>query len=253
MKNSKLLYSIIAIVLVSIFLLIGITLYKDNTMDASPTISTADSAATNTQADNSESKEPEKPLIIIDPGHGGWEPGAGNGSINEKDVVLGISLEVEKELIEKEINYFMIRNDDTYYSLEDRTRIANEKKASLFISIHNNSFTDPSQSGILTAYNPYSEVGKDIAQIMQSKLGDIGMRNRNIVSRPNLYVLRHTEMPSLLLEVGFISNNKDLKLITASDFQQKCAKQIVLGIEEILEKHISTNSSTGEEGIPLEE
>jgi len=57
----------------------------------------------------------------------------------------------------------MIRNDDTYVSLEDRIRIANEKASLLFVSIHNNSFTDSSQRGILTAYNPNSLTGKEIA------------------------------------------------------------------------------------------
>lgn len=174
--------------------------------------------------------------VVIDPGHGGWEPGAGNGDINEKDIVLDIALEIEKLLIEKNIDYYMIRNDDTYVSLEDRARIANEKKSKLFISIHNNSFSDPSQGGILTAYNPYSLHGKEIAGIMQGKLSDIGMRDRDIMPRPNLYVLRHTEMPSLLLEIGFISNKKELKLLTDTKFQKKCAGRIVSGIEEILTK-----------------
>jgi len=178
------------------------------------------------------------PIVIIDAGHGGWEPGAGNKSINEKDIVLAISLEVENILKEKNIDYFMIRTDDTYVSLEDRVRIANEKNCKLFVSIHNNSFTDPSQGGILTTYNPNSTIGKEIAEIMQSKLSDIGLRNRAVMPRPNLQVLRSTDMPSILLEIGFISNKKDLLLITDTSFQQKCAQQIVLGIEEIVAKYV---------------
>lgn len=189
--------------------------------------------------DSSSSQSTEKPpVVIIDAGHGGWEPGAGNKTINEKDIVLAISLEVEKVLKEKNIDYYMIRTDDTYVSLEDRVRIANEKACKLFVSIHNNSFTDPNQSGILTTYNPNSPIGKEIADIMQSKLSDIGMRNRDVMPRPNLQVLRTTEMPALLLEIGFISNKKDLKLITDTSFQKKCAQQIVLGIEEIVAKYV---------------
>ena len=192
-------------------------------------------------ASESSSAQPaeEPPIVIIDAGHGGWEPGAGNKSINEKDLVLAISLEVEKILKEKNIDSYMIRTDDTYVSLEDRVRIANEKACKLFISIHNNSFTDPSQGGILTTYNPSSPIGKEIAEIMQSKIKDIGMRNREVMPRPNLYVLRHTDMPALLLEIGFISNKKDLALLTSTDFQQKCAQKIVLGIEEIVSKYVT--------------
>ena len=88
----------------------------------------------------------------------------------------------------------------------------------------------------LTTYNPNSPNGKEIAKIMQSKLSNIGMKNRDIMPRPGLYVLRSTDMPSILLEIGFVSNKKDLKLLTDVNFQQKCAKQIVLGIEEIVSK-----------------
>lgn len=188
----------------------------------------------NGPASSEPSKFQKPPVVIIDPGHGGWEPGAENGSYQEKDVNLSISLEVEKVLKDKNIDYYMIRNDDSYYSLEDRVKIANEKSCKLFVSIHSNSFKDSSQSGILTLYNPYSPTGKKFAEIMQSKISDMGMKDRKIMPRPNLYVLRYTNMPSLLLEVGFISNKKDLKLMTDSSFQQKCARQIVLGIEEIL-------------------
>ncbi len=217
---------IIVILTILILSIIGMTI-KKNLFDPAQT---SESSVTTQQT-------PEiPPMVIIDPGHGGWEPGAGKGKINEKDIVLEISLEIEKLIKEKNIDYYMIRNDDTYVSLEDRARIANEKKSKLFISIHNNSFTDPSQGGILTAYNPYSLYGEEIAKIMQSRLRVLGMRDRDIMPRPNLYVLRHTEMPSLLLEIGFMSNKKDFKLLTDSKFQKKCAAQIVSGIEEILAK-----------------
>lgn len=211
-------------------------IFKDDIVSISRSLSSSlsNSAA---MADSSLPDSSRPPLVVIDPGHGGSEPGAGNGSINEKDTVLAISLEVEKILKDKNIDNILTRSDDTFLSLEDRVKIANEKRCSLFVSIHNNSFTDSSSGGILTTYNPYSPTGTDIAKIMQSKLGNIGMQNRKTMPRPNLYVLRHTEMPALLLEIGFISNKKDLSLITNASFQKKCARQIVSGIEEILAKY----------------
>lgn len=197
------------------------------------------------KSQNSSATSNEKPpIVMIDAGHGGWEPGAGNKTINEKDIVLDISLEIEKILKAKNIDYYMIRSADTYISLEDRVRIANEKACKLFISIHNNSFTDSTQGGILTTYNPSSPDGKGLAKIMQSKISNIGMRDRAIMPRPNLYVLRRTEMPSLLLEIGFISNKKDLALLTSTSFQQKCAQQIVLGIEEIIATHLTVGAES---------
>lgn len=204
----------------------------------------------NPQAENNSSQSTIKgPTVIIDPGHGGWEPGANNGSIIEKNINLAISLEVEKELKKKQIDYYMIRTSDTYVSLKDRVNTANEKACKLFVSIHNNSFEDPSQSGILTTYNPNSDTGKDIAEIMQARISNIGMKNRDIMPRPNLYVLRYTDMPSILLEIGFMSNKKDLKLLTDAKFQKKCAQQIVLGIEDIVEKY----NLTDEEGSPAKD
>ena len=187
------------------------------------------------------------PAVIIDAGHGGWEPGAMNGSIQEKDITLAIALQVEKILIKKDISYLMIRNDDTYISLEDRIKIANEKACKLFVSIHNNSFNDPAQRGVLTTYNPYSETGEDVARIMQSKIGDLCKKDRGLMPRPNLYVLRYTNMPAILLEIGFISNKEDLKLLTSVSFQKKCANQIVLGIEDNLAKYFPDELKSSEE------
>ena len=184
------------------------------------------------------------PTVIIDPGHGGNEPGAINGNIFERDLTLAISLQVEKELKKKNIDYYMLRTTDTYMSLEDRVTTANDKACKLFISIHINSFQDSKQSGILTTYNPNSPIGKEIAEIMQSRISNIGMRDRNIMPRPNLYVLRNTDMPSLLLEIGFMSNKKDLKLLTDAKFQQKCAAQIVLGIDDIVSKYITAEEES---------
>ena len=230
---------IIVFLSLAIIGIIGAYLAEKGNLNPSGSLSTAVETA------------PEKPpLVVIDPGHGGWDPGAMAGSTNEKDIVLDISLEIERLLVEKNIDYYMIRTEDIYVSLEDRASIANEKRGRLFISIHNNSFTDSVQSGILTAYNPYSPNGKDMAKIMQSKIKELGMKNRDIMPRPNLYVLRHTEMPALLLEIGFMSNKKDLKLLTAGDFQKKCAKQVVSGIEVILDKYIYDSKSTDAEGNP---
>ncbi len=233
------------LVLIIVFLLIAIAVIIAGSIKKKHDVDKASDTSPST-ASMSESIPEKVPLVVIDPGHGGWEPGAGNGKLNEKDIVLDISLEIEKLLAEKSIEYHMIRTDDTYVSLEDRARIANELKAKLFISIHNNSFTDASQSGILTTYNPNSPIGREIAKLMQSKIKDIGMRNREIMPRPNLYVLRHTEMPALLLEIGFISNKKDLKLLTDTEFQKTCAQQIVSGIEDILDNHI-LDSATADE------
>lgn len=235
--SHKNLVTLIVILSVAIIALLGV-IFRNNILPLSPLSSVAPDST----------KSPLPPFVVIDPGHGGSEPGAGNGKINEKDITLDISLEVEKILNEKHIDNILTRKDDTYVSLEDRTKLANEKKCSLFVSIHNNSFTDASSNGILTTYNPYSPTGESNAKIMQSKLSTLGMYDRKIMPRPNLYVLRHTEMPALLIEVGFISNKNDLKLLTDSDFQKKCATQIVSGIEEILAANTtaSSKSSSGD-------
>lgn len=186
-------------------------------------------------------KEGEK-LVVIDAGHGGVDPGALGGSIREKDVNLNIALKLEKLLKAKNINTFMLRQDDTFVSLYDRPYIANNLNATLFLSIHNNSYDKSSARGTETLYYPEkagdkSFTGQKFAKLVQDSLmSKLDTFNRKTISRPGLVVLKYTHMPSSLAEIGFLSNPGDLKKLISQDFQQKTAEALCDAIVQSLEQ-----------------
>lgn len=171
-------------------------------------------------------------LVVIDAGHGGEDPGAGNGKIKEKDLNLDIALKLESLLKENGIKTFMLRQDDTFVGLYDRPYIANALNATLFLSIHINAADDTKAKGTETLYFPEklgdtSFTGEKFAKLIQDSLiSALKTTNRKTVERPGLVVLKYTKMPSALAEIGFISNPDEYKKLCDPDFQQKTAQAL---------------------------
>ncbi|HZK57909.1 MAG TPA: N-acetylmuramoyl-L-alanine amidase, partial [Clostridia bacterium] len=180
-------------------------------------------------------------LIVVDPGHGGPDPGTISANLNmrESEIVLDISLKLNKLLIEEGFRTYMTRMDDSNngfkLGLQDRTDVANVLDANLFVSIHANSFTNNSASGIETFYSPGDADGKKLAGIIQSKLiNDLKMTDRGAKSA-NYFVLEHTIMPSVLVETGFLSNSSDEAKLATDKYREQVAKSIFEAIIEYLE------------------
>ena len=181
---------------------------------------------------------PSERLIVIDPGHGGKDPGAcsPNGT-REKDITTSISHKLNESLKALGYNTIMTRYDDSHLELYDRTDIANNNNADIFVSIHSNSFpNNRNVSGLEVLYHPTKEEGDgssyDLAKMMQEEvLKTTGFYDRGIVKRPNLAVLRTSKMPAALIEVGFLSNEGDEALVKNSEFQDKVVDGIVKAIE----------------------
>ncbi|MBP5427164.1 MAG: N-acetylmuramoyl-L-alanine amidase [Clostridiales bacterium] len=180
-------------------------------------------------------------LVVIDAGHGGKEePGSICNLFYEKHLNIDIALRLEECLKKKNINTYMIRNGDNYVEIHERANIANKLNARLYISVHNNSFGSEA-SGTETLYNPNNQdenvsiQSEQFARILQDHLIKVlGTKNRGIKKRPNLVVLKQTTMPSALVEVGFISNEKDLELLNDNKFRQKAAEAMADAVEEML-------------------
>ncbi|MDI3481541.1 MAG: N-acetylmuramoyl-L-alanine amidase [Tepidanaerobacteraceae bacterium] len=173
-------------------------------------------------------------VIVVDPGHGGSDPGACCGNVQEKDLNLDIGLKVKDLLEQRGAKVLMTRDKDISVNLYTRAGMANEINADLFISIHINAGENASASGTETLYYPDPEK-KALAQAIQKSLVKaIGLADRGIVERPGLVVTRETRMPSALVEVGFITNNNDRALLLREDFRQKAAEGIVNGIMNYL-------------------
>lgn len=183
--------------------------------------------------------EPELPKfkVVIDPGHGGQDSGAeGASGSYEKDFNLSLSRKIAG-ILEQEprIEIYMTREEDVFLSSESRERpnFANELKADLFLSIHANTFPDPTVTGTETFY--YDEDSKWLADIIHRHVAKAtGFRDRG-VSEGDFFVLRDTHMPAALLEIGYITNPADEQKMLTEEFQQDVAEAIANGIKEYLE------------------
>lgn len=169
-------------------------------------------------------------LVVIDPGHGGRDPGAiGIGGLREKDVVLPISLEISQILQRQGVRVLMTRSDDRYISLAGRTQMANQARADIFVSVHANaiSMSRPDVNGVETYY--FSSGARLARSIHQSILQSIPMRNRGIKTA-RFYVLRTASMPAVLVEVGFVTGRDDAPRLANPTFRSQMAQAIARGI-----------------------
>ncbi|MBM7702214.1 SH3 domain-containing protein [Metabacillus iocasae] len=175
--------------------------------------------------------------IVLDAGHGGKDPGAVANGISEKDVTMGVIKHVQQMLLSAGVNVIMTRSNDTYPTLGGRVDVANKNKADLFISIHVNA-GPPSAQGAETFYdssrNPRSEEGKKLAEEIQRQLVSlVGMKDRK-VKAAGFQVIKYTNMPSVLVELGFVTNASDAKKLATQ--QELYAQAIVNGIIMYYEK-----------------
>jgi len=171
--------------------------------------------------------------IVIDPGHGGQDPGAvGPSGVREKDVNLSVSRKLGDLMLAGGIQVHFTRLTDQEVSLADRANMANNIGADYFISIHANAATSPTAHGTETYHYPGSTKGRELAQSVQEELvAATGLTNRG-VKEENFYVLRVTSMPAILVELAFISNPEEEKLLTSSEFQNICARAIWDGVKK---------------------
>ncbi len=175
-------------------------------------------------------------LIVLDAGHGGKDPGATSPTygLKEKDVVLDVTKKLAKLLEREGFKVYLTRDNDNYVGLYNRAEIANELDADAFVSIHANAHSRTAVSGVEVLYCPDStgRDSKSFARVMQDALvSELGAVNRGIVSRPNLVVIRETEMPAVLAEIGFLTHiEKEEKLLNTSAYRDKCAEALYEGL-----------------------
>lgn len=148
--------------------------------------------------------------IVIDPGHGGSDSGATYDGRREKDDVLRLSMAVGKLLEENGQNVQYTRVDDIFYTPYERAMMANMSSADFLLSLHRNSMVNPNTINGAEAY-VYNASGMagELADEMLVRLDKLGLENRGVLERPNLTILRRTDMPAVLLETGFIDNETD--------------------------------------------
>lgn len=183
-------------------------------------------------------------VLVIDPGHGGYDPGTVREGVYEKHINFQIALKVKKSLEEKGAAVILTRNGDynlaipglhqreaRRYDLGKRLEIAYQSKADLFVSIHVNSFNIRSCRGAEAFYHPKSEKGKLLAECIQSELLSLPGMEKRVAKASDYYVLSNARIPAVLIEAGYLSNPDEKNNLINKDYQILMAEKISSGIQ----------------------
>ena len=148
--------------------------------------------------------------IVLDAGHGGYDPGAVNGNRYEKDDNLRITKLISQRLQNCGQKVVMTRSTDEYVTLGNRSNISNKNNADIFVSLHRNWSENPSANGVENFVHPTASANtRSYAQTILNKIAAVGVQSNRGVSSANFAVLRDTVAPAVLVELGFISNITD--------------------------------------------
>ena len=180
-------------------------------------------------------------VIVVDAGHGGTDGGTSYAGVYEKNVTLGVAQELKKVLTEAGASVIMTRDEDSYPSLTDRARLANESNAALFVSIHVNSIPKVNgKSGSITFYHMQDPMDRLLAECIQeqiaeaSKIPSLGCWSDRKIYQSGFKVLRDSNVPSVLIEMGFVNHSFDRAEMTKPGYKSSVAKAILRGIKTFL-------------------
>lgn len=197
----------------------------------------------------------DEKVIVIDPGHGGIDGGTGKREdILEKDINLDISLKLKRQLLVEGMDVVMTREKDESLEhlsqlnssryrkdLDARKTIINNNEALVFVSIHVNSSKKATARGVKIYYFPESMEGKKLAEyvsqsidihLYENFLKEEGLKSE--ILSEDYYILRETEYTGILIEVGFITNLEEKRLLEDEEYKEKLAYAIKKGIIEYL-------------------
>lgn len=184
-------------------------------------------------------------VIVIDPGHGGGDPGAvGASGTLEKDITLSMAKRLEKLFSQAGAVVILTREADVDLSDPDtkgvlakkrqdlgrRVALANKNKADVYLSIHVNSFPSTKWSGAQTFYQGGQQGSKNLAEAIQEQLRKIMGNTKRVAKAMDFYTNRETEMPSTIIEIGFMSNFREEKLMKQADYQNRLTWSIYSGV-----------------------
>lgn len=173
-------------------------------------------------------------VIVLDPGHGGDDPGAMNDTINEKSVTLKTVQAVKDKLEAAGATVYLTREDDSTVELGERVEISKRAGADAFISLHYDAYDSISASGTSTYY--YDDGSIPLAQAVQAQLLEQLPLSSNGIRFGDFQVTRENPAPSLLLELGYMSNPSDVKTFTQDDYYQDVAEAVYDGLVVYFQK-----------------
>lgn len=186
-------------------------------------------------------------VVVIDAGHGGSDPGKiGVNDAKEKDINLTIAKKVKKKLEKSGIEVVLTREDDTMMAkdtdtnkkvqdMKARVKLINDTKPAIAVSIHQNSYEGADIHGAQVFYYSHSEEGERLAGLMQKALLAVDAENtRKEKANDTYYLLKRTEVPTIIVECGFLSNKEEADKLIAKEYQTELADAIVQGIQSCL-------------------
>jgi len=177
-------------------------------------------------------------VIVIDAGHGGFDPGAlSENGVEEQEINLEIALKLQRLLEESGTTTFLTRADSDSVGetkredMKNRKAIRDIEDSDMYVSIHLNSFPQENVKGAQTFYSS-NEESKKLAELVQNKLKEVVEPNNNRVAKElsTVYLLKNTKNPSIIVECGFLSNKEELTKLQDDTYQEKLAWAIYLGI-----------------------
>ena len=178
-------------------------------------------------------------LIVLDAGHGGSDRGAvGPSGLTEKEVTLAVALKAERILANNGADVIMTRRTDIDVASPNASnteelgaRVAKAPyDAEIFISIHCNSFSNPQSNGMETFYYSGNQESYRLAALLNEELRNYGGLNNRGVKSANFYVIKHSNCPASLIELAFISNYEEERLLASDEYQEQLAQAIVAAI-----------------------
>ncbi|HSA07084.1 MAG TPA: N-acetylmuramoyl-L-alanine amidase [Candidatus Gastranaerophilales bacterium] len=169
-----------------------------------------------------------KKKIIIDPGHGGYEPGAIRNGIYEKDIALDVAMRVKKHLVAQGFQVIMTREQDKTLSLQERVEITNREKPDLFLSIHVNASNSPNIKGVETHW--YTNQSRLLAIHIQEQMANSLTTPDRGIKNSRFFVIRNTNVPAALAEIGYMSNESEMYQIISEQRKEATAKALSNGV-----------------------
>lgn len=179
-------------------------------------------------------------IVVVDAGHGDYDVGAIQKGIYEKDINLEVVLKLKELLDHEPIKVYYTRQDDSYPSVEERVNFVNELMPDLFISVHSNYYESELVSGVSVLYNVNDSEGFGslwLAELMTSNVSlKAQQNNRGAVKGNDIHIVRNSQVPVALVELGFMSNEKDFEKLTQKDGQALLAEGLRDGIVQALKE-----------------
>jgi N-acetylmuramoyl-L-alanine amidase/beta-lactamase regulating signal transducer with metallopeptidase domain len=177
----------------------------------------------------------EKKVIVIDAGHGGHDFGATIDNLNEKNLTSEIAKRIKETHSDSDVEIHFTRTDDQFIALNERTTLINNIKPDLVISLHINNNKNTNSSGFevyISDKTDFLDKNKEFAEKLSSKLSKTQLKNRGLKTAP-FWILKNSICPSMVVELGFISNENDRNFIASEKGQIEIAKHIVAFISEL--------------------